>query len=145
MTLRSGKGTVPLPPALVKHQWKPGQSGNPGGLGGEYRRCLKLCREASFAAAQEIIHLAKHSDDDRIRLMAATWIYERAWGKPREYDPSQEQVDGPPINLAALTPAERDRFMALLRKARAPAQRAASEPPTIGALQGEDSDGGQSG
>ena len=70
--------------------WKPGQSGNPGGFGGEYQRCLRLCRDASYEAAEEIIRLRRESDDDRIRYMAATWIYERAWGKPKDYDPADE-------------------------------------------------------
>jgi hypothetical protein len=70
--------------------WKPGQSGNPGGFGGEYQRCLRLCRDASYEAAEEIIRLRRESDDDRIRYMAATWIYERAWGKPKDYDPAAE-------------------------------------------------------
>jgi hypothetical protein len=70
--------------------WKPGQSGNPRGFGGEYQRCLRLCREASYEAAEDIIRLGRESDDDRIRFMASTWIYERAWGKPKDFDPADE-------------------------------------------------------
>jgi hypothetical protein len=35
------------------------------------------------------------SADERVALMAADKIFERAWGKPREYDPEQETE---PIN-----------------------------------------------
>ena len=83
-----GRVTV-LPPALQTKRWRPGQSGNPSGRGGDYQRCLSLCREASFESAQEIIRLRDESDDDRVRFMAATWIYERAWGKAKEFDPGQ--------------------------------------------------------
>ena len=70
--------------------WKPGQSGNPGGFGGEYQRCLRLCRDASYEAAEEIIRLGRESDDDRVRFTAASWIFERSWGRPKDYDPADE-------------------------------------------------------
>jgi hypothetical protein len=81
-----GRVTV-LPPALRKHIFKKGEVRNPRGRGGEYQRCLMLCREASFEAAQEIIRLSKESEDDRVRYMAGTWIYQYAWGRPKDYDP----------------------------------------------------------
>ena len=88
---RDARGRATRLPASMRAQmWKPGQSGNPGGFGGEYQRCLRLCRDASYEAAEEIIRLRRESDDDRIRYMAATWIYERAWGKPKDYDPADE-------------------------------------------------------
>jgi hypothetical protein len=71
--------------------WKPGQSGNPGGFGGEYQRCLRLCRDASYEAAEEIIRLGRESDDDRVRFTAASWIFERSWGRPKDYDPATEK------------------------------------------------------
>ena len=70
--------------------WKPGQSGNPRGFGGEYQRCLRLCREASYEAAEDIIRLGRESDDDRVRFTAASWIFERSWGRARDFDPADE-------------------------------------------------------
>ena len=92
-TPRDARGrTTRLPPALAANVWKPGQSGNPSGRGGEYQRCLMLCRENSFDAAQQIIRLSRESDDERVKYMAATWIVERAWGKPQNYDPIKERA-----------------------------------------------------
>lgn len=81
-----------LPEAMRQRMWPKGVSGNPKGHGGEYQRCLMLCREASYDAAKEIIRLSKESEDERVRYMAATWIVERAWGKPQNYDPSKERA-----------------------------------------------------
>jgi hypothetical protein len=39
-----------------------------------------------------MIELLK-SDDDRVRLMAADKLIERAWGKPREYNPARDGED----------------------------------------------------
>jgi hypothetical protein len=92
-TPRDARGrTTRLPEAFRANIWKPGQSGNLSGTGGEYQRCLKLCRASSYEAAVEIVRLSKESDDDRVRYMAATWVYERAWGKPKEYDPLKEKL-----------------------------------------------------
>ena len=85
-----------LPPALQTKRWQPGHSGNPSGKSGEYQRCLSLCREASYKSAEEIIRLRDESDDDRVRFMAATWIYERAWGKVKEFDPKQLEDNAAP-------------------------------------------------
>ena len=88
---RDARGRATRLPASMRAQmWEPGQSGNPGGFGGEYQRCLRLCRDASYKAAEEIIRLGRESDDDRIRFVASTWIYERSWGRPKDYDPADE-------------------------------------------------------
>jgi hypothetical protein len=65
------RGTLNLIP------YKPGQSGNPGGRTKEFAECQRICREASREAAQTMIGLLE-SDDDRVRLMAADKILERA-------------------------------------------------------------------
>ena len=72
--------------------FKKGEVRNPRGRGGEYQRCLMLCREASYAAALEIIRLSKESEDDRVRYMAGTWVYQYAWGKPKDYDQKAEEL-----------------------------------------------------
>jgi hypothetical protein len=76
-----------LPEAARPYMFKPGKSGNPGGKGGEYQRCVSLCREKSYDSAMAIMQLARETDDDRLRFMAHSWVYERAWGKPKDYDP----------------------------------------------------------
>jgi hypothetical protein len=86
--------------------WQPGKSGNPGGKTGEYQRCKSLCRDASFAAAQEIIRLSQESDDERVRYMSATWIYERAWGKPKDYDLKEDEAARPRFDPSLLDPKD---------------------------------------
>ena len=114
-TPRDARGrTTRLPPALAANVWKPGQSGNPSGRGGEYQRCLMLCRENSFDAAQQIIRLSRESDDERVKYMAATWIVERAWGKAKEFDPLKERPDTG-FNPADYSAAELDQIEATMR------------------------------
>jgi hypothetical protein len=98
-----------LPPALAANVWKPGQSGNPNGKGGEYQRCLSLCREKSYANAVALQALADSTKDERLEFMARTWLYETAWGKPKEYDPSKEKdPNKPKFDPRLLTPQQLD-------------------------------------
>jgi hypothetical protein len=80
---RRHRGTLNLIP------YRPGQSGNPGGRTKQYAEAQRICREASPEAARTMVELLK-SDDDRVRLMAADKLLERAWGKAREYDPAKD-------------------------------------------------------
>jgi hypothetical protein len=52
-----------------------------------------LYRKASPEAAKEIIRLETECEDERVRSVCAGMVLERAWGKPKEYDPNAE---GPP-------------------------------------------------
>jgi hypothetical protein len=75
---------------------------------GDYQRCMQLCREASYDSAQEIIRLGRESDDERVRYMANTWVYERAWGKPKEFDPkSLEEENAPRFDPSKLSAEQR--------------------------------------
>ena len=76
--------TVPL--ALVQHAFQPGQSGNPGGRTASFVECQRLAREASPDAMRRLIELMV-SPDERVALMAADKVLERAWGKPKEQHP----------------------------------------------------------
>jgi hypothetical protein len=50
----------------------------------------KIYRECSPAAAKEMCRLALEAEDERVRSVCANWVIERAWGKPRDYDPDAE-------------------------------------------------------
>ena len=71
--------------------WPKGYAPNPTGFSGVYREVQRLCREASPQSVTEIIRLRDQSDDDRVRLTAATWLVERGFGKAPPYDPSKER------------------------------------------------------
>jgi hypothetical protein len=68
-----------------------------------------LCREASPDAARRLIELM-YSEDERVALMAADKVLERAWGRPKE----PEQPTSFERRLAAMTPDERARDAAEL-------------------------------
>ena len=98
--MRSG-GRRPIPPALVKHVWKPGESGNPGGRTIAHSECQRLAREASPKAIMRLIELVD-SDDERVALLASEKVLERAWGKPKEQQ--QPERKNP---LDEMTPEQR--------------------------------------
>jgi hypothetical protein len=103
-----------LPEAFKRNIWQKGQTGNPSGKSGEYQRCLKLCRDDSEQNIIELRRLRDHSDDDRVRFMAATWLHERAWGKAKEYDPNEEP-QAEVIDPGGFTPKQRSQIMVVLR------------------------------
>ncbi len=80
------RGLVPFPK---------GKSGNPGGRTKQFAQCQRLCREASPDAARRLIELIQ-SEDERVALMAAEKVFERAWGRPKDYDPNAESIKKPP-------------------------------------------------
>src|ERR1700674_4804218 len=84
-----------------------GQSGHPGGKGGTFYEAQQICRQATPEAARVMVELL-NSVDDRVRLMAADKVYERAFGKPKEYDPNESPGGG--IDLTKLS----DRDLAAL-------------------------------
>jgi hypothetical protein len=110
---------TPLPAREANGQWCKGQSGYQGRGKHEtpdYKLCRSLCRQHSAAAAQEMIRLFEHCEDERVRYMAAQWVYEQAWGKARDYDPAE---DAPPkIDLLFLSPEERQGIRDTIDRAR---------------------------
>ena len=80
--------------------WKPGQSGNPGGIGGEYRATVQLARQKSREAMNRLIELMQ-SSDERVAFMAAEAVLKRAWGN-RE-PPQDDKSNGVRLDLSRLT------------------------------------------
>ena len=83
----------PLPAALAANLWKPGQSGNPGGKGGTYYEMMRLARQFTPQATQILIDIASDPGEARSRIVAIGMLYDRAWGKAREYDPSEDKEE----------------------------------------------------
>jgi hypothetical protein len=119
--------TVPVPnlparkklrlhPAMEACKWKPGQSGNPHGKRGAYLEAMRICREASPEAARKMVALMD-SDDPRVAYMATNAVLERAWGKPREYDPSADPDSKIKMDASRLTPEQRAQLRALVKAA----------------------------
>ena len=53
--------------------------------------CQALAREYSVVAIKALDALVRHSDDDKVVIMAAKEILDRAWGKATE----SREVSGP--------------------------------------------------
>ncbi len=60
---------VPLEGGIVRHNggwlrpWKPGQSGNAGGVGAAYYEARRICAQASPEAARKQVELMGSDDD----------------------------------------------------------------------------------
>jgi hypothetical protein len=97
-----------LPPALREKRWGPGQSGNPSGKGGLYHEMQRRAREFTPEATEYLIEIARDkSEDARNRIVAMSMLYDRAWGKPKDYDPNAEAAPSR-FDPSRLTPEERD-------------------------------------
>jgi hypothetical protein len=103
----------PLPPALAQNLWKPGQSGNPSGQSGEYGEVVRLARALSVRAIERLGELIE-SADERVAVVAANAVLDRALGKPR---PVQDEKAGSvEERIAQMTPEERLERLAELTK-----------------------------
>lgn len=70
--------------------WKKGQSGNTTVVQSDYRDVLQLARKHSPEAMKRMVALMD-SKDDRVALMAADKVLERAWGRVKEVDPAADR------------------------------------------------------
>jgi hypothetical protein len=102
-----------LNPAFAARIWRPGQSGNPGGKGGRFQEVQRICREASPDAARKLVALID-DEDARIAGWACDKVLERAYGKPKEYDPRAEEPETPAIDPAQFTPKQREQIKRVL-------------------------------
>ena len=99
------RGLVPFPK---------GKSGNPGGRTKQFAQCQRLCREASPDAARRLIELMQ-SEDERVALMAADKVFERAWGRQKEDDPNAEAPKkAPPFDPKLYTTDELRRMQEVM-------------------------------
>jgi hypothetical protein len=99
---------------LLRLPWKAGESGNPGGRGGLYQQCQHYCRTKSPESACKIYDLM-HCGDERVEFMAASWIYERAWGKAREMDPKDLPRPHTVIDFSRLSAQQLEMLMEIVR------------------------------
>ena len=101
--------------AAYPWRWRPGQSGNPGGISRFYYESRRIFREASPEAAQALVDLALHAEDERVRSICLVAVLDRSGVKPIEYDPAQDETP-PSWDPGALTDEERENLKAYLVK-----------------------------
>ncbi len=105
-----------LPPAMRERMFKPGQSGNPGGKSKLELEVRLMARQASPEAMARLIEVCLTTDDEKVLVVAADKIMERAFGKAKEMPPEDGDGAGS-AQVANLSANERQRLKALLLKA----------------------------
>src|SRR6516164_1665177 len=95
--------------AKALYPWRPGQSGNPRGSG-LYAEARHLARQAGPAVMDELINLALHAEDERVRSVCCVAVLDRAYGRPREMKEEQSAEQ----RFTNMTREERLAYMASL-------------------------------
>ncbi len=104
--------------------WAKGQSGNPGGRSRVFFEVQNAARELSLSALNKLGELIE-SPDERVAIIAANSVLDRAFGKPKEQKTEDNQSPRP--DLSSLAPHE----LAALRIAMAALAREASKAQDV--------------
>ena len=96
-------------------RWPKGVSGNPTGQSVFYHEARKLGRRAAPAVMQELINLALHAEDERVRSICAVAVLDRAGVRPVDFDPAEERQERPAFNPRDHSPEELDLIERALR------------------------------
>lgn len=72
-----------LPNAGAPYQFKPGQSGNPGGRPRKVQEATEIAENAIEAAMRKLVALID-SESEKVSLVAAQAIIDRTMGKPKQ-------------------------------------------------------------
>ena len=76
----------------------------------------QIYRECSPAAAKEMCRLALEAEDERVRSVCLGMVLERAWGKPKDYDPNAEGVKkAPPFDPSLYSTEELRQMQAVMK------------------------------
>jgi hypothetical protein len=101
--------------------WPKGQSARPDTRPSLYVETMRIARQHSPQAIQTLIERMKDADG-RIAVVAANSVLERAFGKPREMKPEEQQAH---IDLSSLSGPELQLLLRLVESGRL---RSAAEP-----------------
>jgi hypothetical protein len=75
----------------------------------------KIYRVCSPAAAKEMCRLALEAEDERVRSVCAGMVMDRAWGRPREFDPNAEAPKkAPPFDPSLYSVEELKQMQAVM-------------------------------
>jgi hypothetical protein len=102
--------------------------GTPAGKGGTYYEMMRLARQFTPQATQILIDIASDPGEEaRSRIVAIGMLYDRAWGKPKDYDPATDKEEiRPRFDPRLYTPEQLSQIEAVLRMVAA-AQQAETE------------------
>ena len=75
----------------------------------------QIYRQNSPAAAQNICRLALYAEDERTQAICSGMVMDRAWGKPKDYDPNTEgPKKAPPFDPKLYTTDELRRMQEVM-------------------------------
>jgi hypothetical protein len=142
---------------MAANMWRKGTAPpNPAGRGGLYQQALRLARDKSTAAVERMVQLAELDQvdefgklaplspdaDPRVAALAAQWVFERAWGRVRDYDPTKVAGE-PPLTIEARRAEAMETLKAAFERvlaAQAPQEDAAVAQPAGEKVWCEDAD-----
>lgn len=105
VTVEPHEGLTPTAPQpgryVLPPRWKPGESGNPAGRSKRFHEVQRAAQDKSVQAIEKLGNLMS-CGDERVELMAATAILDRAFGKPKEQ--KAEDADRFKPDLSKLAP-----------------------------------------
>lgn len=83
-----------------------GRSGNPDGQSRFYHEARMLARRAAPQMMKELIELALHAEDERVKSVCLVAVLDRAGVKPIDFDPAEEKALHPKFNPRDYSPDE---------------------------------------
>ena len=95
--------------AAYPWRWRPGQSGNPGGLSKFYIESRRVARDAAPDVMRELVRLALSAKDERVRSVCAVAVLDRAGVRPIDFDPNAGKDEGFDFNPRDYTPEQLER------------------------------------
>src|SRR6266404_4956169 len=76
---------------------------------------VDIYRAGSPDAARELVRLATEAENEHVRAVCAGMVMDRAWGRPREYDPNAEAPKrAPPFDPKLYTTDELRRMQEVM-------------------------------
>lgn len=121
--MTQGNKNAELTPEMKQHLWKPGQSGNPGGLSATLKEVKRLCKELCPEAVARLWEIANQDKDLKAANEAIKIIFARGIGKELEHatleqltKAVEEARPGLDVDLKTLTTSQLDRIEAILKE-----------------------------
>jgi hypothetical protein len=87
---RQTMDSIARPQRRRPDKWEKGQSGNPGGMSAVYRLARRVFQDHTPEMAAELVDMALHSEDERIRFGCLVAAIDRAGIKPFDFDPKTD-------------------------------------------------------
>lgn len=91
------EGAIPVASGGYLTPWQPGKSGNPAGRSKRFHEVTAAAQDKSMEAIEKLGKLM-NCGDERVELMAASALLDRAFGKPKEQKTEDSQLQRPDLS-----------------------------------------------